>query len=58
MSDLRYKVTDNEIIRYTPLYEGSSTYKAEVILTKDVLMEALDKWRPTAKDIVNDVMKM
>lgn len=58
MSDLRYKVTDNEIIRYTPLYEGSSTYKAEVILTKDVLMEALDKWRPTAKDIVNDVMEM
>lgn len=57
MPDIRYEVTDNEIIRYTPIF-NNSTFKAEVILTKDVLMEALDKWRPTAKDIVNDVMEM
>lgn len=51
-------VDDDGIYKRLPVSSNSTICATEIVMTKEVFLEALRKWRPSAQDIVDDVMNM
>lgn len=45
MSEIYFEVEDDVVIKYTPMPEiGESTYKTEVVMTKEIFQECYKRW--------------
>lgn len=51
-------VDDDGIYERLPVSSNSIICANRLVMPKEVFLEALRKWRPSAQDIVDDVMNM
>lgn len=55
MSKIHFEIEDNAVVKYTPMPElGENTYKAEVVMTKDIFKKCYKKWVEPQKGEVEE----